>query len=54
LLYAGSCPECLNKGERVVRAIFETRFGAKVEAGVAHFEERAQATSRSEQPKPMG
>jgi hypothetical protein len=30
LLYAGSwCPECLNKGERIVRAIFETTFGAK-------------------------
>jgi hypothetical protein len=28
LLYAGSwCPECLNKGERVVRAIFEATFG---------------------------
>ena len=30
LLYAGSwCPECLNKGERIVRAIFETTFGGK-------------------------
>jgi len=28
LLYAGSwCPECLNKGERIVRAIFEATFG---------------------------
>jgi len=28
LLYAGSwCPDCLNKGERVVRAIFEATFG---------------------------
>jgi hypothetical protein len=30
LLYSGSwCPECLNKGERIVRAIFETTFGAQ-------------------------
>src|SRR5262249_41958984 len=30
LLYAGSwCPECLNKGERIVRAIFEATFGGK-------------------------
>lgn len=30
LLYAGSwCPECLNKGERIVRAIFEATFGLK-------------------------
>jgi hypothetical protein len=30
LVYRGSwCPECLNKGERVVRAIFETTFGGK-------------------------
>jgi len=28
LLYAGSwCPECFNKGERIVRAIFEATFG---------------------------
>jgi hypothetical protein len=28
LLYAGSwCPECLNKGERIVRAIFDATFG---------------------------
>jgi hypothetical protein len=30
LLYAGSwCPNCLNKGERIVRAIFEVTFGGK-------------------------
>lgn len=30
LLYAGSwCPECLNKGEQIVRAIFEATFGGK-------------------------
>jgi hypothetical protein len=30
LLYAGSwCPNCLHKGERIVRAIFEETFGAK-------------------------
>ena len=30
LLYAGSwCPECLNKGERIVRAIFEETFGGE-------------------------
>jgi hypothetical protein len=30
LIYAGSwCPECLNKGERIVRAIFEATFGVK-------------------------
>ncbi|MBV8891632.1 hypothetical protein [Bradyrhizobium sp.] len=30
LVYAGSwCPECRNKGERIVRAIFEATFGAK-------------------------
>src|SRR5262249_7770987 len=30
LLYAGSwCPECLNKGERVGRGIFEATFGGK-------------------------
>jgi hypothetical protein len=28
LIYAGSwCPDCLNKGERIVRAIFEATFG---------------------------
>lgn len=30
LMHAGSwCPECRNKGERIVRAIFETTFGTK-------------------------
>ena len=30
LLYAGSwCPSCLNKGERIVRAIFEATFGGR-------------------------